>query len=188
MKKAFVIFALLASVAFAESHTHDGFFLNLALGAGYQKTTLSTHDEDFDVAGGLGSPAFNFKIGGRIVDNLILHASIINMYSAKVYKQLKDDYSMIGESMMGAGVTYYLPYNFFGTASLGMGRVFSVEDDDLDYSDYGFGLQAGVGKEWWVSDNWGLGVSAMFTYVSVSEDHVDCSAPGIAIMFSATYN
>jgi hypothetical protein len=33
-------------------------------------------------------------------------------------------------------------------------------------SDTGFALDATVGKEWWVGDNWGLGFAGDFTYLS----------------------
>ena len=97
--------------------------------------------------------------------------------------------------MLGIGVTYYLPENIFFSGSIGM-AAFNLqdntdEDNEIEgQTDRGIGVQVAVGKEWWVSDNWGLGVSAAFTYGAAEDKHDlgDASAYGINIMFSATFN
>lgn len=47
-----------------------------------------------------------------------------------------------------------------------------------------------VGKEWWVSDNWGLGVAANFMVGSMKDKDYDTRWTGLStsILFSATYN
>jgi hypothetical protein len=55
----------------------------------------------------------------------------------------------------------------------------------------GVGLSADAGKEWWVSDRWGLGVAARFwfTHTSDRESSVstDYDMTGVALLFTATY-
>ena len=97
-------------------------------------------------------------------------------------------------SFLGIGLTYYLPINVFLSGSIGLAS-FNLQDNGDDgniegSTEEGLGFQVAVGKEWWVSDNWGLGVSAAFTYGSAEDKHDagDASAYGINVMFSATFN
>jgi hypothetical protein len=47
-----------------------------------------------------------------------------------------------------------------------------------------------VGKEWWVSDDWGLGVAAQLLLGSAKDPYSDAhwTSRGVAVMFSSTYN
>ncbi len=49
-----------------------------------------------------------------------------------------------------------------------------------------------VGKEWWVTDNWGVGVAAELLLSSMKDDPVvsdaTYSATTFGLLFSATYN
>ena len=53
----------------------------------------------------------------------------------------------------------------------------------------GLAFQIGAGKEWWVSENWGIGVSMALLYgFDFGEyDYRDAST-SVAIRFSATWN
>jgi opacity protein-like surface antigen len=102
-------------------------------------------------------------------------------------------------SLLGLGVTHYFEYNIFITASCGISQ-FHVNDDIAVFSaivqsntspdiNTGFGFQVGGGKEWWVSDNWGIGASAALLY-GFASNLADAkeSSLGITLRFSATYN
>lgn len=209
MKKFFTALFLAAATAFAASQpqTHDGFFLNLALGLGFQSFDYNYTGEYYNgyglEASGLASE-FDVKLGGRIVNNLLLHATLVGVANAGDLKVTDDDGESLGStsdrqvslSIVGIGLTYYLPQNIFVTASIGSDQ-FNMNDSSSDSgstkavgsSDNGFAFQVGAGKEWWVSDNWGLGVSASFIYGFADDGNVgDMSAYSINIMFSATYN
>lgn len=204
MKKLLILIATAAAFCFAESapQTHDGFFLNLSLGFGYQSFEYSASTKfapDLEAKG--GATEFDIKLGGRIAPNTLLHATITGVSCMNdmdiIYEDEKISTSDLSESMslLGIGVTYYLPANFFVTASVGTAQFTNSDNTDNDNkvdgaSETGFGFQVGAGKEWWVSENWGLGVSAAFTYGSADDKHDagDMSAYGINVMFSATFN
>ena len=202
MKKILTILLAAAAMAMAESHTHDGFFLNLALGFGYQGFTYDANKALYDMEANGMSSEFDLKLGGRIAPNTLLHATILGVANSSEIEGKKDG-KKIGStsdksesmSMLGIGVTYYLPENIFFSGSIGM-AAFNLqdntdEDNEIEgQTDRGIGVQVAVGKEWWVSDNWGLGVSAAFTYGAAEDKHDlgDASAYGINIMFSATFN
>jgi hypothetical protein len=73
---------------------------------------------------------------------------------------------------------------------VGAAQLHFEADGDSDDSDTGFAFVTGVGKEWWVSDRWGLGVSGTFGYHSVPPKGggSNLSGPSVAIRFSATLN
>jgi hypothetical protein len=202
MRKIFIAVLAVAAMAMAESHTHDGFFLNLALGFGYQGFTYDANKAIFDMEANGMSSEFDIKLGGCIAPNTLLHATILGVANGSEI-EAKRDGKKIGStsdrsesmSMFGIGVTYYLPQNIFFSGSIGL-AAFNLQDNtDSDneitgQTDSGLGVQLAVGKEWWVSDNWGLGVSAAFTYGAAEDkdDMGDANAFGVNVMFSATFN
>ena len=203
MKKLLVLISMVATLGFAESapHTHDGFFLNLALGFGYQSFEYSgntAYIPDLEAKG--VASEFDIKLGGRIAPNTLLHATLAGVSNGEDLEvsSTRGSYSTSekSESMsfLGIGLTYYLPINVFLSGSIGLAS-FNLQDNGDDgniegSTEEGLGFQVAVGKEWWVSDNWGLGVSAAFTYGSAEDKHDagDASAYGTNIMFSATFN
>ena len=98
----------------------------------------------------------------------------------------------------GIGLTYYfMPVNLYLTGAVGFSYA-QVEVDGVDRgsSDVGFGLNVDLGKEWWVSDNWGLGIAGRLWFSEVPDEagvpgvavtDVDLSFRALAILFSATY-
>ena len=69
------------------------------------------------------------------------------------------------------------------------------EDDDLALIDAtGVGGQVKVGKEWWVSGKWGLGVSAFYHFGHVGNGDISdapfekMSSHACGLCFNATLN
>ena len=66
----------------------------------------------------------------------------------------------------------------------------------LEKSKTGLALEALFGKEWWVSDNWGLGLSGQVILGRMQGKDVDMTllevptwtAKAFSLLFSATYN
>ena len=98
---------------------------------------------------------------------------------------------------IGPGFSWDFGPNFFVSATLLLAAV-DVTDGDrtLTRSNAGAALDLQIGKEWWVSDNWGLGISAQLIYGAMKGDGVDptttlvpeWSVTSLAALFSATYN
>ena len=67
--------------------------------------------------------------------------------------------------------------------------MFEDEDGDRDGSDAGFVGNVIAGKEWWVGEDWGIGLAAQLVGI-VAEDEVLGDVGGLAVnvLFSATYN
>jgi hypothetical protein len=163
-------------------HTHDGLFLRLSAGGGY----LGARDER-----GTGNPTFHggagsfaFALGGAVSDNLIIYGEGLGQQVDTGELKLAYDYRQEGSRDVngsmglyggGPGFAYYfMPYNTYVSGTLLFTRLVWSEDDlgeedseaDNEYSQPGLGLSLSVGKEWWVSSNWGLGVAARLNYSS----------------------
>jgi len=181
-------------------HAHDGFFLRMTAGAGFggfvangstQGPGNSTiKDPNFYGAGGGGSLA----IGGAVIDNLILHLDMWGYGSGDTHDDDKDLHEAVGIWSPSFGVTYYfMPANVYLTGTIGPSFLgYSMNSDRFDDNEhevgYGFAVSATVGKEWWVSDNWGLGIALKGLYTFAEGDDLTYNTGGGLLLFSATYN
>jgi len=190
-------------------HKHDGFYLSMNTGPVFgnvfsnDKSYSSPNTMDMSGPGAV----IDFKIGGAIRENLILHADIIsnavvgptiistgniNPPKVKAPQTLS-----VGEEMYGVGITYYImPSNILLSGTLGLGS-FSIIDSKNDnnnvITDRGFSMQLKLGKEWWVSKNWGLGVGLTYGSTNVTNKPDNGSTEEISsnrfgILFNTTFN
>ncbi|MGD8861605.1 MAG: hypothetical protein PVI30_16470 [Myxococcales bacterium] len=186
---------------------HEGFYLRLSIGLGWGRMSSEGHllpdvDELDLTGGGLG---MSIGIGGALTDNLILHGDI---YQATIFTpnvevdgvdygdadELAEDFGIGDEARiagLGVGLAYYfMPVNIYVSGSVGFGQaIFEDFRGDVDGSNLGLGLDVLVGKEWWVGNDWGLGVAGQFVYLSTDDDVLgDIDATAFNVLFSATYN
>lgn len=180
-------------------HQHDGFFASLGIGGSPGNVYLSDAIENLTYAG-TGFEA-DLKLGGAIAPNFILHATLIN-------KQLNDKKPIglqyvansatrertFSESIVGAGITYYLmPYNAYVSLSLGLGS-FSVAEQATGKttpSPRGPAFQLKLGKEWWVAKNWGIGLGITYEKINLqapADNGNVISSEHIGVLFNATFN
>jgi hypothetical protein len=93
----------------------------------------------------------------------------------------------------GPGIAYYLDGNAYLSGTVLFSQL-SISDsetgDDLGESDVGFGAALTGGKEWWITHDWGIGVSGQFALASMKEKNADYrwTSMAISVLFSATYN
>lgn len=179
--------------------THDGFMLRFTAGLGYG-AALASGDDDYTFGGVSGG--FSFDIGGAVNENLVLHARFSDMPLIDPIVYLDGDQTAreiddaIGTGMLfGPALSYYfMPANVYLTVAIGLSWLARAsERTGVDDSDAGFGTNLDIGKEWWVSTNWGLGIAARFWYSHTSEENVErqdvkYDMLGFGILFSATYN
>lgn len=182
-------------------HQHDGFYLRMLYGFGYaelvEKDVLGS---DMTYSGESG--ALRIQIGGTVYENLILYGEFGGVM------QFDPELEWMGQSVstsdvtvsvfdFGGGVTYYLmPSNFYFSLSLHTSQATIEAEGETGDSEYGFGFNAMIGKEWWVGDQWALGVSA-YGYYSTMKDkgtieginyEYDINNFSVGLLFSVTYN
>jgi hypothetical protein len=93
----------------------------------------------------------------------------------------------LDHSFGGGGVGAYVGPNLFAT--LALGRLTStLGDANVQAIARGFGVSAGLGKEWWVGADWGVGVAGNVLWGRVTDvDDLELTAAGYAVSFTATY-
>lgn len=162
--------------SFVQGRTHKGFYLTIGLGPEFGN--IKAYDNLGNRLEFQGTAySLDFQIGGTLLDNLILHATVqMKSIFGPTINNVKynDDYSA-DEFMMGAGLTYYFKNNYFVTGSLGSGN-FSFVDENLNYTldtDEGFSFQIKAGCEWWVSPRWALGFTLEYGGTSVEDKYPD---------------
>ena len=137
----------------------------------------------------------NVAIGGMVSPNLALHGTVFGWMlfepELTIGSQSGTLEAEVGVGGFGVGATYYfMPANAYVSGSVGFGQLTMETDDVSVESDYGVIFDATVGKEWWVSDEWGLGVAAGLGYHSIPDPSADENWTGLsyAIRFTATQN
>ncbi|MFL5312022.1 MAG: hypothetical protein ACJ79H_16440 [Myxococcales bacterium] len=173
---------------------HFGFYIRPDLGFGY----LTSNESGVTISGfsGLAGVA----IGGAIRENSILAVHIIDAVaqnptvSSGSFSATANDTSI---TLWGIGpqyTHYFMPSNVYLSTTLALTRLHSSgSGGSSGDSDWGVGTRIAAGKEWWVSDHWGLGVVGHLSF-STNQDPVAGGGSNtlttwtFGAAFSATYN
>jgi hypothetical protein len=183
-----------ASLAGEKPHAHDGLFLRMCAGFGFGHSAVEDDQGDENSIRG-GSSASNLAVGAMVSKNLAVHADLFHvaLLEPESFINGKSAGTVPGKYIaggLGAGVTYYfMPSNLYLSGSLN----FVVLEAHIGgwklKTDAGLGVDLLIGKEWWVSDNWGIGVAGQFVYTLVpSRWDTTHNSIGGAVLFTATYN
>lgn len=178
-------------------HEHDGFFLRLQAGAGSGNMTFKQdgNDDEIQFTGMAGAGAL--QIGGAIGENLILfgEASGVTLTDPTAKfgaTEVEMDDLKVNSSTFGVGLTYYfMPSNIYLSGSLLAAMATAEFDNQKGESDTGFGFRFSAGKEWWVGNDWGIGVALYGCYSSVPEkdnDAITITTTSFGVAFSVTFN
>jgi hypothetical protein len=174
---------------------HVGFFLRPELGYGRldsgddangQENSVEGHGASVGVAVG-GAVFENFIIGGQVW-GLLAPSPTVTLPSTSVSTSRDTSASLLG---FGLFLNWYFRGGEFVAVTPSLTRLTYEYTASSTVSDWGFGLRVNVGKEWWVSDHWGLGFSGGLT---VTENEVSgipqgtWATLGFNFGLSATYN
>jgi hypothetical protein len=188
-----------ASIAGPCDH-EDGLLLRLSVGVGNASTeTKAVLDEQggdvgtFKFDGTTGD--FNIAIGKVLRPNLAVHATVYGWVISDPEVTRGPDNGSISANLdlsaYGVGVTYYMmPANVYFSPSVGMGSLTLSSSGVSVESDYGLMVDFTAGKEWWVSENWAVGVAGGATYHSIPDNSAEENWTGLsyAVRFTATMN
>jgi hypothetical protein len=188
-------------------HRHDGFYLRLATGFGpYNESIARPGETAHTTVSGMASTG-DFAIGGSPRPGLILGGAIWTTSVLASDTRTDSGYpvppstSQSGSySVLGPWMDYY--FNPHGGLHMPAGIGFAVvrgidpqgarvHSDDVAY---GAGILAGLGYDWWVGDEWSVGITGRLTGIvgtSVDADghrwvHLIGSSP--SVLFAVTYN
>lgn len=189
-----IVFLLFAGTAQASPNSHDGgFFLRLAGGAAFAATEITDGDDKIKIDGPGGD--MNIAIGGVITPGLAIHGTLFGWFLSEPDVDINGMSGTLNSDLnltaIGGGITYYIePANVYFSFSAGGGEISIEADNVMITSDTGLVIDASLGKEWWTSDNWGLGVAGSFGYHSIPDGDVDENWTGssFGVRFTATRN
>jgi hypothetical protein len=185
------------------ARVHDGGYLRLQLGGGWSGLTGTAGGHTVTYDG--GGVAFSAAFGYSFTQHLVLYSEIFIAGPGTATVKMDGMSIDTGSSMLnadvsgvGLGAAYYFGPNVFAAASLLAASVEVVDSDEntLASSNSGLGLELLFGKEWWVSDNWGLGFCAQAIFASMKGKNSDpilnqvpsWHTTALSLLFSATYN
>ena len=177
-------------------HRHFGFFVRFDLGAGYGYGYENLPGVGTLSVAGLAGTA-GASIGGAVIENTVLAVHVYDVVLVNPTVRLGTRSASTSDTSywlfaVGPSVTQYLmPANIYLSGTVAVTRLSAtISGTTTDFST-GYGFRAAIGKEWWVSDHWGLGLSGHLTFSS-NKDNGN-NAPTISswfygLSFSATYN
>jgi len=197
---------LMAGTAGAEDQVHDGFFLNLGLGIGTTSMHYTLNDYNYalddysEFYGDLSgiSTLLDIRIGVCPIDNLAISFDLsgITMDEPKVESHYfsgtaKGSYNI---SAMGLGGTWFIEeWNAYAGGSFFFLGQENLENDVVSGRVEGSlkGIALRLGREVWISDNWGLGAQFQYSWMNfeadvANEETDDFSTVGL--LLSATFN
>ena len=178
------------------AQTHDGFFLRFQLGNGSGSLDAEIDDEKYKFETS-SAGILNFQIGGSINPNWAIHLNLGNVSAANTDTSFRSAEYSVGST--GLGVSYFfLSHNIYISPEYRFDSTAELEiDDKVKYSFSGSGFGFSLGKEWWLSADWGLGVALFYHRDSLKGNKVKTlltnskdgtSADHLGFVLSATYN
>jgi hypothetical protein len=163
--------ALLAATSAAradsEPRKHDGFHFQISEGLGYYSSSADMPAQSFS---GLTLPG-QILIGGTLMNGLAFGGGLMISYGPS---PSTDTQGVSSQSIVGLGLyaDYYLDAKTNGLhiqAFGGWGGLETSFSGNVGGSDpTGLVVHAGVGYEWWLTDQWSYGVLGRFLYAPLS--------------------
>jgi len=181
-------------------HKHDGFLFRATLGPAYINAgtdDTSLPDDPRRIYG--GAIALTITLGGAVAENFVIFGTLWGTAATGPTIEYVDESTIDSDSNVsmsfsgiGAGLTYFImPINLYLSGALSLATL-QLEDAATGLtgeSEVGFDVQALVGKEFWVSDNWALGPAIQVGFGSVPDgEEVTFGVFHVGLHFSATYN
>jgi hypothetical protein len=166
-------------------HRHLGGFIRPDVGFGYLATNANGGSELGGVAGTIG-----FAAGGALSEDVIM---AFHVWDAAASNPSYSNGSTLNGSLalfgLGGELTLYSKEDYYVSMSPSITRLTTVSGSSSSDTNWGFGLRFAVGKEWWVSDHWALGLVGHAS-MSLNSDSAgnNWRTAAVTMAFSATFN
>jgi hypothetical protein len=175
---------------------HFGFFIRPELGFGYFSSSASQGGTDATISGGGG--VFALAIGGAVSENFIVAGQVWDYIASSPTLKVNgvnipiSNGSSAGVVGYGVLLNWYLqPSNLYIAVTPSFTKLVSSDGTSSETSEWGFGVRGAVGKEWWVSDHWGIGLAASLALSSnkfSGSGQPSWGSAAFGLTCSATYN
>lgn len=181
----------------SRSHA-DGFMFRVLLGiAGF---TAETGHRSLSGSGADVGLAAGYAIRPNVILQLdSLFAGSRSTTYTEDGEEIDRDFAVTAVGL-GPGATYYARYNVYASATLYASWLLRTEtvatspvgsEEIRGSSRTGIGASVAVGKEWWLTDSWGLGLAGRAFLATMRDGESDDSTWGVrtfSLLFSATMN
>jgi hypothetical protein len=176
---------------------HGGFFLRLDIGPGFSSFSSSGGASGSTEFSG-GGLSLGIALGGALAQNFAVYGTFFEpVMTEMTLKTARTDLAKAnnaGLGGIGAGAIYYIePINLYVSGAIAFtGLVVNdAKSNSLDQTDLGIGFQGMFGKEWWVSQCWGVGAAVEIVAATAMRDGNDHSVSwtgeAFSVVFSASY-
>jgi len=178
-----------------EGQEHKGLMLRATTGYGFGSLTATKADvREGSLVVGLG-----VDVGSAVIENLIVRGRLRGAVS--YYRD--NDFGanvLFSFGTLGIGVDYYFtPINIYVGGTVSVAGITRADEDRANRSKAGIGLDLDVGKEWWISRRWAIGIALRATYIDVAPANILRAADidpsdarlrsfHVGLQFSATFN
>lgn len=202
----------LCATAQAAPETHDGFFLQFNVGPSGQDWTIKDPPtlrgviDEMNVSG--TGAQIDISVGAALTEDVIVFGQVsvntmiapkLTLKGGSISASERADEDVSASTVgLGVGLQYYLmPAGIYLAGSVLSVQLQIAQDENGDGisedprgSEKGLGFQFRLGKEWWVSEEWGLGIAASYLRASIPEKggNEDWAVNNFALTFTATYN
>jgi hypothetical protein len=172
---------------------HEGLFLRITPGVGASAAEGKTTNADLKISGGAGrlgiAVGWALRPGLNVIGELVGHAILGPDLEFKGAQSMTENDVIWGVSFGGAGLNFYTAGNMYFVVT-GGALMMSLDSKDIEMkrSSTGFGSKIGVGKEWFVSSEVGLGLGLELLGGYVPDGDADWSVATLGLSLSATYN
>ena len=160
-------------------HEHDGFYFRISFGLGEGSSRSDTSDDSLLPLPREGNPfrlgaTFSLAMGVAVTENAILFGEYVLLESEAYEEWISQNIAHKERNVasthgLGVGLAYYLmPTNVHISTSI---RASKMNRASFDFEEPGWGIGAGlkVGKEWWLSKDWGVGVYGAIDYARMKD-------------------
>jgi hypothetical protein len=176
-----------------------GFLMRVQIGGGYRSASAGDGSTAVDVSGsGVG---FSLLMGGAVAESVFLYGEYMTEMTANPTIEVGQAKVVANETFtrlhaFGPGITYLMPQGMHVGGTLVFAQM-SIERDgnEVASTKVGYGFSARVGKDFWLSPHYALGVVGQFTFATMPDRVVSPTAepPNVAmtaftLALSATYN
>lgn len=172
---------------------HNGFYLRIAVGGGFARQGYTTESQGVTYSSAVYGGAFNssFLLGGTIVPGLVIGGgnenSVLLAASGGDGRAVATHTPAISFNVYGAFADYYFDPRRGLHAQLMLGVGVRNRLDGVDRAELGPALVAGFGQDWWVSEEWSIGVLGRlqaYQHTVGDKGSVTYLAPGVLASFT----
>lgn len=176
-------------------HQHEEVYFHAMLGPSFILATTTADGQDLSASG--GGATLRLGLGWNVARGLVVFAeafadvTVSPTFEAGDLMEDPDD-TTFGVSGVGAGLAYYLGDNYYVSGAIDVvslrleyqegGRTVARESDE------GIGGNITLGREFWVSDGWALGLAVQAFLGTVPGGDSDWTVGTFGAGLSATFD